>query len=552
MLQRHHTLVVVCFATVALAWIGLGRSVPVQAVSRRLADHSIVGDVRYMAPSPDNQHVVFQTVDHIFSVPLTGGSAVSLADNLAQGFTLLEQYALSPDGTRLVIRGVPAGQPAQPFGLWVVPIDGGPAQLLASGALTSRDGMSFSFSPDGRHVLFDGMATGATTVELFSVLSDGSQAPIQLSLPPAEHFSAPVQWKGVPGTDRVLYLRMRDWQNAETYARANIYSVPIDGPLSAGVLINSDSIAAIHPWAYQITRDHDWIVFTQDEALYRSNLLSQNRIRLDIGGSVSHFTLNPAGDRVAYRLRHTVGGQDQIDTYTVPISGPASASVLISPAPLVFEGHSDWPVFTSDGARVTIRTALGIYVAPASGPASAAVKIADGEYWWPSPSGDEALVATILDSQTVAVQAVSTAGASPVSWLVAEAARVVLFFTEGDGMHPMGIRFTPNGDRLVFQSRNLHFFNTPVRGPIADTHDEVGDSPVPAAVSAWRVTADSTHMVYLIAGDLYAVRLGSGPLLERLQPHCQTTPLAATVAPTPIDTSPVLYLPLIGRCHGTP
>lgn len=542
MARLRHVLGIVLGVSVAIACLLLCAVSPTQATTRMLVNHLDTGAVRYMAPSPDNRHVVVQTTERIYSVPLNGGTVTLLAEGLAQGFTLLEQYALSPDGAQVIFRGVPAGQPAQPFGLWITPIGGGPARLLASGASTASDAMTFTFSPEGRYVLFNGNVAR----DLFSVPVDGSRGPIQLNSAPPASFSAPTRWEAVPGTDRVLYLSIRDWQSGETYGRANIYTVPIDGPATASVLINPDGIASIQPWAYRLTAGQHWVVFTQDDALYRSDLSGQNRIRLDPGGVVSYATVSPAGDRVAYRLRHTVSGQDRVDVYTVPLAGPASESVLVSPAPLLPDGRNDWPVFTSDGAWVTFETDLGLFVAPSVGPSSAAVKIADEVSWWPSPSGDEALFVTSLG----AIEAVSTSGINPSPWPVAELPRAVTFM--GDGVPPMGAQFTPNGERLVFQSRNLHIYNAPVRGPIAATHDEAGDFAFQIPDSQMRITADSSTLVYTVDGDLYAVALGSGPLLPRLQPACQSMPSSATPAPTPTGLSVVLHLPMVGRCYGTP
>lgn len=542
---------------VMLMTVLMGAVPPARAAIRQVTDSGLVGQATHFLPSPDNARVVFQTVGHLYSVPLFGGSATLLADSIGLTTNGPREFAISPDGARVAFRGVPAGS-GQPLGLWVAPIQGGAAQLLTTSIPADTYYLKFDFAPDSSRVIFISRPDSASPYALYSVPVDGSRAPVLLSVTPeAGSAGALASWQVVAGTERLIYEIVAPPQTGVIYTRVRLYSVPIDGPSSSSVHLNPSYYASKTPWAYQLTPDHSRIVFTQGGSLYSSDLLGQSLVRLDkdfpvseMAGLANGFVVSPTNDRVVYRMWHLVNGSGQIDAYSVPVAGPSSASVQINPAPITSAPSLIWPAFTSSGDRVTFYASGGLYSAPAAGPSTGAVKIGSSYLWFPSPNGDTVLMSTASIGGSYDIAATSAALPTGAQWAVVDDALIDMPPDNSPLRRPLGLRFTPDGSRLVYQAANNHLYSVPVMGPIADTHDETQSAVAQHAEANWQITADSTTLVYNVSGDLYATELRSGPLVSHLLPGCQSTPAIGTAVPTPNGSNTLLHLPMLGRCYG--
>lgn len=537
------------------AW--MSAAVPAQAAIRQLTSSNVVGVVTHFLASSDNTLVVFQTAGQLYSVPLAGGTATLLAESIGLTNNGPREFAISPDGTRVAYRGVPAAS-GQGLGLWVVPIQGGAAQLLTTAIPAETYYLKFDFSPDSSRVIFTAKPDSGSPYALYSVPVDGSRAPVLLSVTPEAGSSGVLStWEAVAGTGRLIYEIAAPPQTGVIYTRVRLYSVPIDGPASSSVHLNPLYYASKTPWAYQLAPDHSRVIFSQGASLYSSDLLGQNLVRLDkdfpvseMAGLANGFVVSPTSDRVVYRMWHLVNGSGQIDAYSVPVTGPSSASVQINPAPITSAPSLIWPMFTSSGDRVTFYATGGLYSAPAAGPSTGAVQIGSSFLWFPSPNGDIVLmnIASIGGSYDFA--ATSAALPTGVQWAVIDDALVDMPPDYSPLRRPLGLRFTPDGSRLIYQAANLHLYSVPVAGPIADTHDETQTPLAQHAEANWQISADSATLVYNVSGNLFATALGSGPLVSHLLPGCQSTPAAGMPIPTPVGANNTLHLPMVGRCYG--
>jgi Tol biopolymer transport system component len=88
---------------------------------------------------------------------------------IVEGFSV-DEPAWSPDGLRIAFVGQqdPAGEPAGPLGLWIVPVDGGDPRLVLEGAWEGP-----GWSPDGTRLVVVGWR-GNDVRDLYTVNVDGS------------------------------------------------------------------------------------------------------------------------------------------------------------------------------------------------------------------------------------------------------------------------------------------------------------------------------------------------------------------------------------------
>lgn len=172
--------------------------------------------------TPDGARVVFERYDFsgergVFSAPLDGGSEAALTAGLpgkSRGF------ALSPDGTEVVVlqQTGPASQP--PYVFYRVPVGGGTPVLLV--ALSNAGVHSFQISATGTRLVY--FATTGTGLELWSMPLDASTPPVKLNTPLAPGRAIYSNYRLSHGGLRVLYVSDHDAD--EVY---DLYSVPTDG-----------------------------------------------------------------------------------------------------------------------------------------------------------------------------------------------------------------------------------------------------------------------------------------------------------------------------------
>ena len=140
--------------------------------------------------SPDGRHVAFDLVTGIWVLPIEGGRARRLTDDL-QDATLPRW---SPDSRRLVFQSYRDGN----FHLWAVDADGaGPPKQLTSGPFDHREPV---FSPDGRMLAFSSDRGGAGSYGIFSY--DLGSGAIRAVIDTAAEEAAPAWF---PAGHRVAY-----------------------------------------------------------------------------------------------------------------------------------------------------------------------------------------------------------------------------------------------------------------------------------------------------------------------------------------------------------
>lgn len=157
---------------------------PAVKLNRQLAEG---GRVWSFCLTSDGGTVVYtaeQDVDgliELYSVPIDGGGTTQLSLPLASGGTVAE-YVLNPEGTVVVYRA--RMDWTSPTELYAVPVGGG-ASVKLNGAIVAGGSVSseFAVSPDGQSVLYIADQDTAGINELYSVPLDGSASPRKLNDP---------------------------------------------------------------------------------------------------------------------------------------------------------------------------------------------------------------------------------------------------------------------------------------------------------------------------------------------------------------------------------
>lgn len=246
--------------------------------------------------TPDGTRVLYspQGTNQLWVVPFAGGNARRIAST-----NLLDGFAISPDGTRVVL-GDRAGSIVR---LYSALIDQTSPRIALSPQLHD---IPLRISADGSRVVYTGSSTFRNE-ELYSVPIDGSLAPAILS-PPLTGFQSVQEFELAPDGTRVVYVadHERDGVN-------ELYSVPADDsapPVKlSGSMPDSGDVSGSPPFV--ITPDGCEVVFRadvrQDGAfrLYRAPLTGGRSTVLltplsPATAFVDRFALDPAGAHVVF------------------------------------------------------------------------------------------------------------------------------------------------------------------------------------------------------------------------------------------------------------
>lgn len=483
-------------------------------------------DQRFPLVRFNGSHVVYVADRELYSVPVTGGTAVKLNSPGVIG-AQVSGFRLSPVGDRLIYRGMQDN-----YGVWELystPFDGGGVSKL-NAPIEQRESAvdSVRVTPDGRYVVYASRDDRESPLELFSVeIATRSTA----RLTSGESHGGVEKFLLSPDASRVVY-----WTGDQ------LYSVPIGG---GGAVALHDS-------------PQDWAV-GRDFYISGDNRRVVYKARQRIGGAIELFSVPLEGGQPT-KLNDPVNGIAHVGSarispdsrwvvyspwgeyslYSVPIEGGLSANLTENPlTELVFS-------FTPDSSRVVF---LGdfvtdgvneLYSVPISGgdvvPLNAPL-VKDGEVDRQfTISADSSRVVYLADQETAGVQElysvpVSGGPATKLNGSLVEggvfplAARGDLQANWGgppprtDGGDVLSYEVTPDGRRVVYVADQEidelpELYVVPiVGGPAVKLNgplNEVGVLP------EFVMNPDGSSLVFVVAededepGDLFAVSLQDG------------------------------------------
>jgi hypothetical protein len=427
--------------------------------------------------SANNQYVVYRSTTSIYpelyTVPITGGTPVRLASRLppvdpifaGPGF-----YLISPNSLRVVYLGVPSEHDpsdSAKYGLWSAPVDGSTPSVRLDSVPPPNSGVKgFLISPDSQRVAFWGDQEANGVIELYSAPIDGSAAAVKLNKPLAAGGDVLTEAQISPNSSRVIYTADQDTD--EVY---ELYSVPLAGPASAGVKLNSPLVSEgdlglppTYSNAFKISPDSARVVYYADQdtdgvsELYSVPIDgSASAIKLNVaGGSIypGAFQISPDSAQVVYIISQS-GGRD---VYNAPINGPASAGIKLDDEALLGAAQPDFSYFATNNT-VILSGGGNAYRVPANGPAAAAVQLVSGTvFQFISPARNYLIT-----------YSGPSAGGSlfsvPISGSISDTVQLNSVPVSGY----LGQSISPDNSRLVYLDSNRELNSVPIGGPYTDS-----------------------------------------------------------------------------------
>lgn len=324
-----------------------------------MAFGSLPRNTRILAVSNDQSEILFATFSlrsndlPLWSMPLVGGAPRRVADFLANAATF------SPDGTQIAFGNT--------NGLFVANRDGSGVRQVANrpecwSVAWSPDGKILRFNDRGVHLwqvspsghdlhLFlpdwtvkDGRWTFDGSYFIFSVLEDGRESlwavresplfswrkptPIQLTFPPVSY------GRPLPSRDgRAIYVEGGMGEPIDT--------VRFD-PASHQF---KSILPGINAFEAVFSPDHQWIVYTSENQLWRSRPDGSDRLHLAGSPSIPNIHYpgwSPDSKQIVF---HSVGIDNKATIYLVPSAGGTAQQPL--------QTGPYWPDWTLDGRSIS-------------------------------------------------------------------------------------------------------------------------------------------------------------------------------------------------------
>ena len=358
------------------------------------------------------------------------------------------------------------------YELYSVPLGGGEPVKLNTPLTAGQAIVRFSITPDASRVVFQVNSQSPLAQRLFSAPISGGASPVPLHV-----FSGATEYSSdyalTPDSSRVVYSAC---PIGVSITGCGLYSVPVVGPAGSSVSLIEPVVQAecnVYGCAYfypRISADSRYAVFTgrrkaaDSYSIYSASLTTPalTPVTLTVGTQFTalwpffSYEITPDSGKVVYASRTAPNNTGTL--FVVPIAGPASASVQLSPSAQPGNyGVATWfNSLSPDGQHAVfifndaLTQTTGLYSVPISGSVSNAIKLAD--------------VAT--------------------SFL-----------------------FSPNSQSVVF-SNNGALSNVPIVGPSSSA------TPIASSANDYTITPDSSQVIF-VSDTLYGVPLSGPPQAKR-------------------------------------
>ena len=312
--------------------------------------------------SPDGKRIAFDLFGVMWTVPVEGGPALRLTDDLTDG----AQPDWTPDGKALVFQSYRDGN----FHIWTVGADGAGLTQLTHGPFDCREPR---VSPDGRSIAFSSDATGAYAIHVMPIAG-----------------GAPRLWADAPGQACQPAWSPDGASIAFAVDRVRIEVADVQGDRRVAVALktSADRPAELHSPSFTPDgKDIAYVVIENGTAEMRAS--SGPLVR---GEDVFPFrpTWLPGGDLIyaadgKIRRGGKNGTRDIAFQVTVPVARPHYAKKRRDfdgalRRPVVGIGS---PALSPDGRQVVFRALNDLWLLPIGGKPRALIK--DG-YWKCDPA----------------------------------------------------------------------------------------------------------------------------------------------------------------------
>lgn len=244
-------------------------------------------------------------VTELYAVPIAGGDPRRLNPPLLAPYFISDDYALSPDETRVVY--LAQQESAGVTELFSVPIGGGPAARLNAPPGADGDVFAFQNSPNPAvaRVVYQADQDADGVTEIYSAPLDGSADPVRLNRPlGAGGGVAFLAFAISPDGERVVFQARESAQSA-----FNLYSAPIGG--GAALRLNGNLAPGAAAFGFVVTPDSRQVLYLAPERtagqaeLFRVGITGGPSLRVNgppvRGGEVLSLHPIPDGSGVVYR-----------------------------------------------------------------------------------------------------------------------------------------------------------------------------------------------------------------------------------------------------------
>jgi hypothetical protein len=241
----------------------------------------------------------------------------------------------------------------------------------------------FELSPDGRYAVYTADQELDGAFNIYSVLlPDGSPVRLGSALPAG---SGVVSFEISQDSQRAVYL-------AGSPSGLDLYAAPLAGPQGSAVRLTNESLPSDQILTYSLSPDGQWVVFlakldpsagfelfsvpVQGPA---SAALKISPPTLTSGGNVIDYLISPDSSRVVFRA--DAEADNRFDLYSASISGQGGSLVMLN-GEVLGEGVQWGFKISPDSSRVVYKAAVEnrdacveLFSVPLAGPASSGVRL---------------------------------------------------------------------------------------------------------------------------------------------------------------------------------